>query len=149
MRQTRRKDYPYFLSYQTRWSDNDQYSHMNNSVYYHLFDSVINIYLIEQCGFSPTSSDTIGLVVTSYCSFYRSLSFPQLLDLGLRVFKIGNSSVSYEVGVFEQGEDEPAAIGGDTYVFVDRITRKSVQMPGKLRNGLEKVRVPDVQRSKL
>jgi len=122
---------------------------MNNSVYYQLFDSVINIYLIEQCGFTPTSSDTIGLVVTSYCSFYRPLSFPQLLDLGLRVFKIGNSSVSYEVGVFKQGEDEPAAVGGDTYVFVNRITRKSVQMPGKLRNGLEKVRVQDVQRSKL
>ncbi|KIL68419.1 hypothetical protein M378DRAFT_158217 [Amanita muscaria Koide BX008] len=150
MRQpSRRKDYPYFLSYQTRWSDNDQYSHVNNSVYYHLFDSIVNTYLIEQCGLSPTSSDGIGLVVTSYCSFYRPLSFPQLLDLGLRVLKLGNSSVGYEVGVFEQGEDEPAAVGGYTHVFVDRITRKSVQMPEKLRDGLEKVRVQDVQRSKL
>ncbi|KAG9226784.1 hypothetical protein CCMSSC00406_0009702 [Pleurotus cornucopiae] len=62
-----RTDYPYFLEYRTRWSDNDQYSHMNNSIYYHLFDSIVNTYLVEHCGLDPTNSPQIGLVVSSFC----------------------------------------------------------------------------------
>lgn len=107
---------------------------------------------------SPTSSELIGLVVTSHCNvgrlilnicfanlctcqFFRPLSFPQVLDLGLRVNKLGNSSVSYEVGVFEQGRDDPAAVGGYTHVFVDSKTRKSVRMSKVLENGLRKLTV--------
>ncbi|KAF4612403.1 hypothetical protein D9613_004291 [Agrocybe pediades] len=92
----RRGDYVFFLEYRTRWSDNDQYSHINNAVYYHFFDSIINTYLIEKCGLDPKSSPLIGLVVSSYCQFFFPLSFPQVLELGLRVNNLGNSSVSYE-----------------------------------------------------
>ncbi|KAF9478089.1 thioesterase, partial [Pholiota conissans] len=131
-----RSDYAYFLSYRTRWSDNDQYSHMNNSIYYHLFDSIVNTYLIEKCGLDPKTSPLIGLVVSSYCQFFAPLGFPQVLDLGLRVNKLGNSSVSYEVGVFEQGKDVPAAVGGYTHVFVGSESRKSITIAKETKDGL-------------
>ncbi|KAJ3559645.1 hypothetical protein NM688_g216 [Phlebia brevispora] len=91
-------------------SDNDQYAHINNSVYYHLFDSVVNTYLIKHCGLAPPDSPLIGLVVSSYCNFFSPLSFPAVLDLGLRVTKLGTSSVTYEVGVFEEGSDSVSAV---------------------------------------
>ncbi|PPQ79401.1 hypothetical protein CVT25_002671 [Psilocybe cyanescens] len=134
-----RSDYAFFLSYRTRWSDNDQYSHINNSIYYHLFDSIVNAYLIEKCGLDPASSPLIGLVVFSYCNFFSPLSFPQVLDLGLRVNKLGNSSVSYEVGVFEEGKDAPAAVGGYTHVFVGSVSRKSAPMAKETKEGLGKL----------
>ncbi|PPR05614.1 hypothetical protein CVT26_009135 [Gymnopilus dilepis] len=134
-----RSDYAYFLSYRTRWSDNDQYAHMNNSIYYHLFDSIVNTYLIEHCGLDPTSSPQIGLVVSSYCQFFAPLAFPQVLDLGLRVNKLGSSSVSYEIGVFEQGKDLPAAVGGYTHVFVGSKSRKSTPMAQETKAGLHKL----------
>ena len=137
-------------------SDNDQYTHINNSIYYHLFDSIINTYLIEQCGQDPARSQLIGLVVSSHCQvfsgviflmkltkpsiqFYSPLSFPEVLELGLRVNKLGSSSVVYEVGVFRKGEDVPAAVGGYTHVFVHRNSRKSTPMLDETRLGLEKL----------
>ncbi|KDQ49268.1 hypothetical protein JAAARDRAFT_42995 [Jaapia argillacea MUCL 33604] len=134
-----RSDYSYFLDYRTRWSDNDQYSHLNNSIYYHLFDSIINVYLIDHCGQVPHSSPLIGLVISSHCHFFQPLSYPQVLDLGLRVNKLGSSSVAYEVGVFEQGKITPAAVGGYTHVFVDSQSRKSTQMGEEIRKGLQRL----------
>jgi acyl-CoA thioester hydrolase len=155
-----RADYWYFLSYRTRWSvpsmmnrriftnrlcfirsDNDQYSHINNAIYYHLFDSVINAHLIAHCDLSPQTSDTIGLVVSSHCQFFFPLSFPDVLDLGLRVNHIGKSSVTYEVGVFREGGTEPAAVGGYTHVFVDAVSRKTSQMKDRTKEGLERLSV--------
>ncbi|KAG0693586.1 HotDog domain-containing protein [Suillus ampliporus] len=133
-----RSDYLFFLSYRTRWIDNDQYSHINNSIYYHLFDSVVNTFLIQQCGLTSDSAQ-IGLVVSSHCQFFSPLSFPQLLDLGLRVVKLGTSSVTYEVAVFEEGKDIPAAVGGYTHVFVERMSRKSTPMVTPLREGLSRL----------
>lgn len=137
-------------------SDNDQYSHLNNSIYYHLFDSIVNTYLIESCGLQPTESPLIGLVISSFCQvsfsckdvslsslvvqFFVPLSFPQVLDLGLRVSKLGTSSVTYEVGVFRQGAESAAAVGGYTHVFVDRESRKSMAMGRETKAGLEKLR---------
>ncbi|KAI0303211.1 thioesterase [Russula brevipes] len=129
-----RTDYKYFLSYRTRWSDNDQYSHVNNAVYYHLFDSVINAYLIAHCGLSPRTSDAIGLVVSSYCHFFSPLSFP-------------DSSVTYEVGVFREGSAEPAAVGGYTHVFVDAVSRKTSRMRDRTREGLQKLFIPSSSES--
>ncbi|KAJ6513345.1 thioesterase thiol ester dehydrase-isomerase [Mycena sanguinolenta] len=134
-----RKDYPYFLSYRTRWSDNDQYSHVNNSVYYFWFDSIVNTYLIQRCGLDPATSPYIGLVISSFCDFFAPLSFPQVVDLGLRVTKLGNSSVTYEVGVFAEGRNEPAAVGGYTHVFVERRERKSAPMVSEMREGLSRL----------
>ncbi|KAI8974032.1 thioesterase [Trametes punicea] len=139
LRQRERSDYPYFLSYRSRWIDNDQYSHINNSVYYHLFDSVVNTYLIQHADLSPSTSPFIGLVVSSFCHFFSPLSFPAVLDLGLRVTRMGSSSVTYEVGVFEQGSHQPSAVGGYTHVFVDRETRKSAPISPSARAGLKKL----------
>ncbi|KAF9778957.1 thioesterase [Thelephora terrestris] len=135
----KRSDYGYFLSYRTRWSDNDQYSHMNNAVYYHLYDSIINDYLAKHCGVKATSSSVIGLVVTSSSDFYRPVGYPQVLELGLRVSKLGKSSVTYEVGVFEEGVELVAAVGGYTHVFVERSNRKPGNMSSEIRAGLEKL----------
>ncbi|ESK91784.1 thioesterase family protein [Moniliophthora roreri MCA 2997] len=137
----RKADFAYFLSYRTRWSDNDQYSHINNSVYYHLFDSIINTYLIESCGQNPRTSPLIGLVISSWCQFFAPFSFPEVLDLGLRVTKLGKTSVTYEVAIFKAGQDNPSAVGGYTHVFVDRERRKSTEMAEGTRAGLRKILV--------
>ncbi|KAJ3821450.1 HotDog domain-containing protein [Lentinula raphanica] len=121
----RRSDFGYILQYRTRWSDNDQYSHINNSIYYHMFDSVVNTYLIEACGQKPQESPSIGLVVSSWCQFFAPLSFPDILD---RVTKLGRS-------------DFPAAVGGYTHVFVDNQSRRSVPMSPQIRSGLEALSV--------
>jgi len=110
VRSRRLDDYRYFMAYQTRWNDNDQYAHLNNSVYNLLFDTIINKYLIEKCGLNPSSSNTsvlpsadydaIALVIESHATFIRPLSFPSRILLGMRIIHIGKSSVKYEVGVF-------------------------------------------------
>ncbi|KAJ7717731.1 thioesterase [Mycena maculata] len=149
LKDRRRKDYTYFLSYRTRWSDNDSYYHINNSVMYHLFDSIVNTYLIQECGLNPAASPLIGLVISSFCEFFAPSSFPEVLDLGLRVNKLGSSSVSYEVGVFAQDQDRPAVVGGYTHVFVERIARKSAPMAPGTREGLSKLLVKSPGAAKL
>ncbi|KAF7316940.1 Flap endonuclease 1 [Mycena chlorophos] len=156
-----RENYAFFLQYRTRWSDNDQYQHVNNTTYYLWFDSIINTYLQEHCGQDPSSSPLIGLVISSWCEvggqdckdaatdwmgafalqFFAPVSFPEVVDLGLRVVKLGSSSVSYEVGVFAAGKQTPAAVGGYTHVFVDRESRKSRAMESTTRDGLERLNV--------
>ncbi|KAH8696689.1 thioesterase family protein [Talaromyces proteolyticus] len=148
-----RKDYPFQLEYRTRWSDNDMYGHLNNSIYAFLFDSIINTYLISHCDLDPThenkSADThnqIGLVVSSYCDYFASVGFPDLLDLGLKAVKLGSSSVTYEVGVFKRGEEAVKVVGGFTHVFVDRETmrpRSGSGMHDTIRKGLGKLFVAD------
>ena len=120
--------------------DNDQYSHINNSVYYHLFDSIVNTYLIQQANLSPTSSPLIGLVVSSFSHFFSPLSFPAVLDLGLRVSKLGSSSVTYEIAVFQEHSDTPSVVGGYTHVFVGRDSRKSSPIAPETRSALERLR---------
>ncbi|EMD37224.1 hypothetical protein CERSUDRAFT_106175 [Gelatoporia subvermispora B] len=139
LRARRRSDYGYFLAYRTRWIDNDQYSHMNNSIYYHLFDSIVNTYLIKHCALSPATSALIGLVVSSYCHFFSPISFPDVVDLGLRVNKLGKSSVTYEIAVFTEGTDTPSAVGGYTHVFVDSKSRESTPMDTDLLEGLQRL----------
>lgn len=176
----RRSDYPFFLTYRTRWwvssalastvslflvrtkistssrSDNDQYAHVNNSIYYHFFDSIVNTYLITHCSLTPPNGALIGLVVHSFCHFFGPLSFPAVLDLGLRVNKVGKSSVTYEIGVFEHREgedgadaDKPSAVGGYTHVFVDSQTRKSSEMSAPIRGGLQKLYRPSRAKARL
>ena len=140
-RERRLGHYAYYLEYRTRWSDNDMYNHMNNSVYAFLFDSIINAYLIEHCGLRPSTSPQIGLVVHSSCDYFGSVGFPSIVDLGLRVKKLGKSSVTYEVGVFERGKEDVRAVGGYTHVFVEMETRRPATggMSEGIRKGLEKL----------
>ncbi|KAG8806053.1 hypothetical protein FRC18_006310 [Serendipita sp. 400] len=165
MKNRKVEDYSYFVEYQTQWSDNDQYGHLNNSVYNHLIDTIINKYLIEHASLNVKGeSSTIGLVVESHAAFFRSLSFPSRILLAMKVVSIGRSSVRYEVGVFGPFREEEsssslatssgttarasqwkdhlstqqvAMVGGFTHVFVDERTRKPVkELPKPLRMGL-------------
>ncbi|KAL1646056.1 hypothetical protein SLS58_003476 [Diplodia intermedia] len=151
LKSRRRSDYSFHLEYRTRWSDNDMYDHMNNSVYYYLFDSVVNTYLMQHCALHPPTSSQIGLVVHSHCDYFAPLGFPAIADLALRVNKLGKSSVTYEIGVFERGVEEVKAVGEFVHVFVERESRK----PGKtgmneaLRQGLGAIAAETGHKSKL
>lgn len=100
------------------------YDHMNNSQYYFLMDSIVNAYLITHCDLDPPTSPLIGLVVHSHCNYFAPVGFPALIELGLRVNKLGKSSVRYEIGVFERGVEEVKAVGEFVHVFVDRENRR-------------------------
>ncbi|KAK3394862.1 HotDog domain-containing protein [Podospora didyma] len=136
-----RSDYPYVLEYRTRWSDNDMYQHMNNSIYNFLYDSVINTYLIEHCGLKPAASAQYGMVVHSHNDYFDSVSFPACAELALRVNHIGNSSVTYEIALFEKGIESVKSVGEFIQVFVDRETgRPNIKgMDSVVRKGLERI----------
>jgi acyl-CoA thioester hydrolase len=136
-----RADYPYFLAITTRWKDNDVYGHVNNVEYYSYFDTVINSYLINKGGLDIHAGSAIGLCVESSCQFKQSLAFPEVVDAGLRVVKLGNSSVRYEIGLFRAGEAVPAAEGDFVHVFVDRVTRRPQAIPDALRAALARLQV--------
>jgi acyl-CoA thioester hydrolase len=129
---TTRADYPHFLSINTRWSDNDVYGHVNNVVYYSYFDTVVNAYLIREGALDLEAGKTIGLVVETHCSYFASLAFPQRIDAGLRVTRLGSTSVRYEVGIFSEESAQPAAQGHFVHVYVDRDTRRPVRLPDAL-----------------
>ena len=141
----RQEDYGFHLEYRTRWSDNDMYDHVNNSVYSFLIDSIINSYLIEQCGLCPPTSPQIGLVVHSNSDYFGSVAFPSIVDLGLRVNKLGKSNVIYEIGVFERGFADVKAVGAYTHVFVERKTNRpsASGMSKEIRRGLERLSVDE------
>lgn len=118
--------------------DNDVYGHVNNVNYYSFFDTAINEYLISESGLDIANGAVIGLAAETHCQFLASISFPEIVEVGLRVEKLGNSSVRYELGIFNQAE-AAAATGWFVHVFVDRETRRAAQMPEKLRAALERL----------
>ena len=134
----RRADFPHLLEIQTRWGDDDAYGHVNNVVYYAYFDTVINRFLIEEGGLDPARSEAIGVCVESQCRYLSSISFPETVHAGLRVAKLGNSSVRYEIGIF-QGE-RLSALGSFVHVFVDRASRRPREIPARIRAALERLR---------
>jgi len=136
-----RSAYPHFLPITTRWMDNDVYGHVNNVVYYSYFDTVVNEYLIRAGVLDFEQGATIGLVVETQCNYFAPLVFPDRIDAGLRVARLGTSSVRYEVGLFREGEVEPAAQGHFVHVYVDSVTRRPVNLPAELRAALEPLAV--------
>jgi len=106
--------------------DNDVYGHVNNVVYYSWFDTAVNAHLIEQGALDTERGETIGLVVETQCNYFAPLSFPQTIEAGIRVVRVGQSSVRYEVGLFAQGEPTAAACGHFVHVYVDRDQRRPV-----------------------
>ncbi len=132
-----RADFPHFLQINTRWSDNDLYGHVNNVVYYSHFDTVVNDYLIRHGALDLETGETIGLVVETHCSYFASLAFPQRIDAGLRVTRLGTTSVRYEVGIFGEGSETPAAQGHFVHVYVDRETRRPIPLPAPLVAALQ------------
>jgi acyl-CoA thioester hydrolase len=132
----------YRLAITTRWNDNDVYGHVNNVEYYAFFDTVINAYLIEEGGLDIHRGEVIGLCAESHCEFRAPLAFPETVTAGLRVAHLGNSSVRYEIALFGESQDDPAATGWFVHVFVDRETRRPAEMPPRLRSALEALSAP-------
>lgn len=132
-----RGSYKVFTNIQTRWMDNDAYGHVNNVVYYSWFDTAVNAWLIERGVLDMHVGENIGLVIETQCNYFASLSFPQSIEAGIRVARLGNSSVRYEVGLYAQGEELAAAQGHFVHVYVDRQTRRPVPLPAALRAALE------------
>ena len=133
----RRAHYRHCLQIPTRWRDNDVYHHINNVIYYEFFDTVINGYLIEAGGLDFGGGESVGFAVETHCQFLKPVQFPEVVDACLRVAKLGNSSVRYEIGIFKTGEEEPAAVGYFVHVFVDRLTREPLRIGGSLRAAME------------
>jgi acyl-CoA thioester hydrolase len=132
-----RAGYKAFRTIGTRWMDNDAYGHVNNVVYYSWFDSAVNAHLVENGVLDIVGGETIGLVVETGCNYFAPVEFPQTVEAGLRVAKLGKSSVRYEVGIFVQGEALTAAKGHFIHVYVDRASRRPTELPLPLKKVLE------------
>ncbi|MCO5065773.1 MAG: acyl-CoA thioesterase [Rhizobiaceae bacterium] len=134
---TKRSEYRTFRTITTRWMDNDVYGHMNNVVHYSLFDTAINGWLVEQGVLDLAQSDHIGLVVETGCRYFAEMAFPDVVAAGIRVGRIGTSSVRYEVGLFRNDEEDAAAQGFFVHVYVDRTTRRPKPISDRFRQALE------------
>jgi acyl-CoA thioester hydrolase len=131
-----RSAYRHFRVISTRWMDNDVYGHVNNVQHYSFFDTVVNGYLIEQGVLDPQTSPVIGLVVETRCNYFDSLTFPDEVHAGLRVARIGATSVCYEVGLFRGSATHAAAQGHFVHVYVARLTRRPAALPDALKRAL-------------
>ena len=134
-----RDDYRVFYPITTRWSDNDVYGHVNNVTYYAWFDTAANRYLIEEGGLDISDGRIVGYVVNSGCHYHAPITYPEDIEAGVRVDKLGNSSVQYGIAIFKRGEDSAAAHGHFVHVFVDRAENQSVPMPDLLRDDLQRL----------
>jgi acyl-CoA thioester hydrolase len=132
-----RAEFARFIPHATRWRDNDAYGHLNNIIYYALFDSAVNSILIEAGLLDPATSPIVGLVVESNCRFYSSLTYPEPAEVGVAVGHLGRSSVRYRLAVFKAGAMTAAAAGGYTHVYVERATGRPVPIPERHRRLME------------
>jgi acyl-CoA thioester hydrolase len=140
-------DFPVWWPVGTRWADNDMFGHLNNAVYYQLFDTAINAWINTSTGLDPMTTPALGIVAESGCRYFSELHFPQSLVVGLAVTRLGRTSVTYRLGVFGSTADEEerpiTALGHWVHVYVDRIGRKPVPIPDAIRALLSTARVPD------
>jgi acyl-CoA thioester hydrolase len=136
-----RSDYQHFHPITTRWMDNDAYGHVNNVVYYSWFDTVVNQFLIANGALDIEHGPVIGLVIETQCNYFASVAFPDVVTAGLRVTKLGNSSVRYEVAIFRGDEDRASAQGHFVHVYVDRLTRKPNAIPDRMRTLLQTIEI--------
>ena len=133
----RRADFRVLRPVPTRWMDNDHYGHVNNVAYYSFFDTAVNGFLIDASGTDIRDLPAIGIVADSGCRFLRPVSFPETIDAGLGVERLGTTSVVYRIALFRGGDDIPCAVGRFVHVYVDRITRRPVPVPEAIRTVVE------------
>ena len=138
---TNRSDYNYFSKMSTRWNDNDIYGHLNNVIYYELFDTAVNKWLIKNNLIDIKNGNNIGLIVQSGCNYFSSFEYPEDIDAGIRVTKIGNSSVRYEVGLFKSNDDLASADGFFIHVYVDRVSNKPINLDYEFKKKLDTIYV--------
>jgi acyl-CoA thioester hydrolase len=134
-----RSQFKVWQSFTTRWADNDAYGHVNNTIFYQWFDSAVNAWLVQQGLLDIEDGDPIALVVETRCSYFEPLAFPDPVDVGLAIERLGRSSVRYRIGVFAVGADTAAAQGEFVHVLVDRTSRRPVEMPQSWRRALEAI----------
>ena len=127
----------------TRWRDNDAYGHLNNVVYYELFDAAVNTILIEAGLLDPATSPVIGLVVETSCRFFSSLAYPDPVEVGVRIERLGRSSVNYGLAVFKAGAPSAAAEGRFTHVYVERLSGRPTPIPDGHRRLMENLRIDE------
>ena len=132
----RRDDFRVLRSLPTRWSDDDTYGHVNNVVHYLMFDTAVNGWLIEAAGVDIRRLPAIGLVVETSCRYYAELRFPETVTAGIALEKLGTSSVVYQLALFGEGRDEPAAVGRFVHVYVDAADRRPTPVPDPIRAAL-------------
>ncbi|EXJ69817.1 uncharacterized protein A1O5_06889 [Cladophialophora psammophila CBS 110553] len=140
----KRSDYGYHLEYRLRWNDNDIFGHVNNPNYGVLADSIINEYMIKECGYTMNKHQQAAIIANTYFDYFGSVSYPDVLGCGLRIVKLGKSSVMYEVGIFRRGDEDVKAVGGSTHVFVTQIDGQLGKpaesgMPNAMRQGYERL----------
>lgn len=144
-RQRKRSDYFFYRTYRLRWSDNDVFAHLNNPYYGVLADSIINDYLITQCGYTTSQHPQAAIIANTYFDFFGSISYPDVVECGLRVVKLGKTSVMYEVSVWKEGEEGVKAVGGSSHIWVEQtgpgILGRPLKdgMPPEMRKGYEKI----------
>ncbi|MFT5173010.1 MAG: acyl-CoA thioester hydrolase [Gammaproteobacteria bacterium] len=137
----RRGEYPHFLPIQSRWMDNDRYGHVNNVIYYAWMDTVVNRFLIDSGGLDINQGAVIGVAAQNGCSYFSALAYPIEIDAGLRVARLGTSSVRYEVGIFGHGSDTAAAALYFVHVFVSRDTMRPAPIPEQIRAALVTIQI--------
>jgi|SRR5690625_2012007 len=135
-----RSQFKVFMPMQTRWSDNDVYGHINNVVYYSYFDTAVNQFLIEQGLLDIQHSQIIGLVVATQCEYFKSIAYPDALEIGIAVTRLGRSSVHYELGVFQQGHDTCCALGKFVHVYVDKSSLKPQPLNQQMTRALTRIK---------
>ena len=135
-----RDQFAQFETLQTRWNDNDPYGHVNNAVYYYLFDTVVNNYLIQQRLLEIGRSDIIGLVVETKCQYFSPLTYPDPIEAGLAVSHIGTSSVTYELGLFSVGRETAAAAGHFIHVYVNEKDRRPTAISDEFRQAISRLK---------
>jgi len=135
-RDLRRDDFPVLRALPTRWSDDDVYGHVNNVVHYLMFDTAVNGWLIEASGTDIRRLPAIGVVVETSCRYFAELRFPEVVTAGIRLERLGNTSVIYELALFGERREEPAAVGRFVHVYVDAATRSPVAVPDEIRGAL-------------
>lgn len=141
LRDLRRADYRHFQIIPTRWMDNDIYGHVNNVNYYSFFDTAVNQFLIERGALDIHNGEVVGFVIETACNYFRPLAFPDAVAAGIRVARIGKTSVRYEVGLFRNDDEEIAAAGHFIHVYVDRKSGRPVSVPEGVRKVLASILV--------
>lgn len=137
-----RKEYFYWVNIPTRWMDGDPYGHVNNVEYYSFIDTAVTRMLLDRQVLRNPQFQAVGLCVESQCRYYAPISFPEVIEAGVRIAHIGNSSLRYEVGLFKQGEDQPAAAGYFTHVFVTPDSHRPVPLSSEIKQRIQDLAVP-------
>lgn len=137
------EQYPFFHTIQTRWMDNDVYGHVNNVIYYSFFDTAVAVFLTSKAGLDYINGSSVGLVIETSCTYFEAIAFPDVVRVGVRVAKLGNSSVRYELAIFKNDQITASAQGYFVHVYVNKQTQRPVPIPEQARRALSRILISE------